>query len=112
MHPSNRTSKLLYEQLVENCIHFWGRYRIPLISTIVLGLLAHGFAFTNKYINHDEIYNLFGKGATIDSGRWGLGIMDSIFPNYSMPWIYGILTVVLIAVSACVMIHVFSHQYP
>ena len=112
MKTANKSSKLLYEQILAFCLQFLGRYRVPLISAFFIGLLAHGFAFTNKYINHDEIYNLFGKGATVDSGRWGLGFLDVIFPNYSMPWIYGILTVVLIAVAACLIIHTFSIQHP
>lgn len=104
------TPKLFYEQLLEIAIRFIGIYRAPLISAIVFGLMAHGFVFSNKYINHDEIYNLFGKGATIDSGRWALGALDSIFPNYSMPWIYGILTVLLIGVGICLILHIFNIQ--
>mgnify|MGYP003295413253 CR=1 FL=1 len=34
-------------------------------------------------------------------GRWGLDILEYIFPNYSMPWIYGIITITLMAVSIC-----------
>lgn len=100
--------KLLFEKLFDKALHFFRTYRIPFFSAIVFGFLAHGFVFTNKYINHDEVYNLFGKGATVDSGRWGLGALDSIFPNYSMPWIYGILTICLVAVSACLILHTFS----
>lgn len=55
--------------------------RVPLISSLVVGFLSHMFAFTNKLVNHDEVYNLFAKGATLTSGRWGLGMMDSIFPQ-------------------------------
>lgn len=83
------------------------RYRIPFLSTLLLGLLAYGFAFTNKLINHDEAASLFTKGSTVPSGRWGLGALDSIFPNYSMPWIYGILTVLIIALAVCLLVHVF-----
>lgn len=98
----------LFEHIADSMLRFLNRYRIPLLSALIFGMLAHGFAFTNKYINHDELYNLFGKGATIDSGRWGLGIMDSFFPNYSMPWIYGIFTIFLVALSVCLILHIFS----
>ena len=112
MKTANRSSKLLYEQIMSGCLNFLRHYRVPLFTAVIFGMLAHGFAFTNKYINHDELYNLFGKGATVDSGRWGLGALDSILPNYSMPWIYGILTVLLIAVSVCLIIHIFSIRHP
>lgn len=107
MEPGSMKQKLLFEQLLDKALHFFSIYRVPFFSAIVFGFLAHGFVFTNKYINHDEVFNLFGKGATVDSGRWGLGALDSIFPNYSMPWIYGILTILCIAVSACLIVHTF-----
>ncbi len=82
--------------------------RIPLLSAIAAGLLAYLFAFTNKLVNLDEVQYLLGKGATLDSGRWGLDILSYIFPDYSMPWIYGILTLLLMAVAICMIIHIFS----
>lgn len=82
-------------------------YCYPLLSALICGLLAYGFFFTNKLVNHDEVNTLFGKGGTLELGRWGLKFATAIFPNYSMPWIYGILTVSLIAVSTCVMVHIF-----
>lgn len=83
------------------------RYRVPFLSTFLFGLLAYGFAFTNKLINHDEAGSLFTKGSTVPSGRWGLGALDSIFPNYSMPWIYGILTVLIMCLAVCLLVHMF-----
>lgn len=85
--------------------------KLPLLSAILFGLLAYTFAFTNKLVNHDEVGQLFGKGATVSSGRWGLGALDSIFPNYSMPWIYGIITILLIAVAICIIIRIFAIRH-
>lgn len=82
--------------------------RLPFLSSLLFGMLAYLFAFTNKLVNHDEVWSLFSKGATVTSGRWGLGALDSIFPNYSMPWIYGVITVVLIAAAICVLLRVFA----
>lgn len=84
--------------------------RIPLISALVCGLLAFAYVFTNKLINHDDIVALFSKGSTVSSGRWGLVFMQLIFPNFSMPWIYGILSLLLMAVAACVLIRVLNIQ--
>lgn len=82
--------------------------RLPFLSSLIWGALAYMFAFTNKLINHDEVGQLFGKGATVSSGRWGLGFLDAVFPNVSMPWIYGVMTVVLIAIAVCLMVHLFT----
>lgn len=82
--------------------------QVPILACAIFGMLAYGFAFTNKLVNHDEVFCLFSKGATVGSGRWGLGALDSLLPNYSMPWLYGILTIALMTVSICVILRIFS----
>lgn len=86
--------------------------KIPLLATFLFGALAHMFAFTNKLVNHDEVNTLFFKGGTSPLGRWGLALLDRIFPDYSMPWIYGVLTVLLIAIAVCLMVDVFRIHKP
>ena len=98
---------LILEKAAGSAADFLRHYRLPFFATFLLGLLAYGYAFTNKLVNHDEVSSLFTKGATVTSGRWGLGALDSIFPNFSMPWIYGLITVLLIALSVCVLISKF-----
>lgn len=85
-------------------------YRIPLLASLIFGMLAHGFAFTNKLLNHDEAYNLFGKGGSFSLGRWGLEICERFFPNFSMPWIYGLITVALVSVSVCIIVRMLRIQ--
>ena len=94
-------------------IFFWIRNsayknRFPLLASVVVGFLTYTFAFTNKLVNHDDILYLFSKGAGLSSGRWGLEFLHVIFPNFSMPWIYGVISVVLIAISSCIIIRVFD----
>lgn len=100
--------QLLLEQGAGRFWNWLRPYRWAFFGSLICGLLAHMFAFTNKLVNHDEVQCLFSKGATVDSGRWGLGALDSILPNFSMPWIYGIMTIVLIALAVCLMADIFS----
>lgn len=79
---------------------------------MVCGLLAHVPAFTNKYLAADDIYSLFSKNATISSGRWALPLTSAIFPDYSMPWLNGILTLLLLSVAACITAYVFDLKRP
>lgn len=105
----NQTCRpLLLEKAAAWCAAKLKEYRIPAIAGMVFGILAYMFAFTNKLVNHDEVFTLFFKGGSYSLGRWGLEILELIFPNYSMPWIYGIITIALITLSVCVMIHIFS----
>ena len=82
----------------------WREYRTPFLSALIAGLAAHGYVFANKLMNHDEIESLFGKGATVTSGRWGLELVKILFPDWSMPWIYGIVSLLLIAAACCLLL--------
>ena len=100
------THPLLFQRVLNSLFEAGKNNRVPLLSALVFGFLAHGFAFTNKLVNHDEVQCLFSKGATLVSGRWGLGALDSVFPNVSMPWIYGVITIALLAISVCFLVSV------
>ena len=78
------------------------------MSAVLFGLLAHMFAYTTQLFNHDDVWELFSKGTSISSGRWGLLFVQAVFPNFSMPWIYGIITIVLFAVSICMIVRILS----
>lgn len=110
----NYSSATLHPLLADRLIAWFSKkireYHIPLICSFLVGILAHMFAFTNKLVNGDDVFTLFFKGGSYTLGRWGLVLFDNIFPNYSMPWVYGIITIALIAVSVCILIHVFHIQ--
>ena len=99
---------LLLEQAACWCFDKLKKYKVPAIAGMIFGFLAYMFAFTNKLVNHDDVFTLFFKGGSFSLGRWGLEILELIFPNYSMPWIYGIITIALITLAACVIISIFS----
>ena len=81
-------------------------------SAMIAGLLAHGFAFSNKLVNADEIATLFGKGVTAGSGRWGLELSRLLFPDISMPWIYGILCLLFLSTASCLLLRVLKIHTP
>ena len=86
--------------------------RLPFFSALLAGLLAHGFAFANKLPNADELSSLYGKGMTVGSGRWGLELSKYLFPSISTPWIYGLLSLVLLSAAACLMVRIFRIRSP
>lgn len=75
---------------------------------MIWALLTYAFAFTNKLLNADEVPSLFSKGDTIGGGRWGLEIISLVFPDFSMPWIYGIMSIVIMAIVSCVILEIFT----
>ncbi|MGI5977761.1 MAG: glucosyltransferase domain-containing protein [Candidatus Limivicinus sp.] len=82
--------------------------RLPLISSLIFGFLAHMFAFSNKLLNADEISALFSKGATVTSGRWGLEAVKILFPDVSVPWLYGVVSILLLSLSMCLIVRIFN----
>ena len=86
----------------------WRGYKLPFIATLLFGLAAHAFAMTNKLPFDDEAIYLFGKGTTTPSGRYGLDLLRLIMPDYSMPWIYGLISLLLISAAVCLIIKLFD----
>ncbi len=78
------------------------------LATLAFGLLAQMPALTSKLPVDDDIPFLFGKGATTVSGRYGLELLRLIFPDYSMPWLYGLINLLLVSAAVCVVIRLFD----
>ena len=98
----------LFERLAEYAAGKIKKYALPFGSALVFGFMAHAYAFTNKLLNADEISAIFTKGATQTSGRWGLDLCSYVLPDYSMPWIFGVISLLLLAWSVCLIISAFE----
>ncbi len=82
------------------------RYKITFLGTLLCGLCAHLYQFTNKIPNYDEYGQTPGGiGATLSLGRWGLELSARIyglfFGWFSFPLVNGLIMLFLISVSAC-----------
>lgn len=97
---------VLAERLTARLFSWIAGSRAALSAGLLSGFLAFSFAFCNKLLNADEIAALFSKGTTIPSGRWALQFTSLLFPNVSMPWLYGVLSVLLLSVAAAVAVRV------
>lgn len=82
-------------------------YAVPFFSSMTAGFAAHMVILTNKIPIDDDICNLFNKGETI-SGQYGLRLMSLILPDISMPWIYGLISLLLISAAVCVTVRLFE----
>ena len=104
-----------FEELKINQISL--RYKICFFSSLLWGLLAHGFMMANKLSYHDDINN-FGVGATFHFGRWMLSVFGVgsrvLFgtSNFSLPWFSGIVCILLLAVAACYILKIFDINKP
>lgn len=103
-----RDNHSIFERAVYALTDAWGRWRVPYLTALAAGLFAYMFAFTNKLVNHDDVMCLFSKGQTLGSGRWGLELMRLVFPDVSMPWLYGAVSLLLLGAAICFMLDLFA----
>ena len=103
---------LYSEKFFRKLVSLLREYRYVIWGSMIIGLLAYTFAFTNKIPNHDDLSALFYKGTSSQSGRFGLIWMAKIFPNYSMPWIYGILSLIISTIGNCLIVRMFRIKTP
>ncbi len=84
------------------------KWKAVIIIGYITGFLSYMFVLTNKLINWDEIFYSFSKGCSYETGRWGLDILDKLFPNYSMPWLWGCLSITFIIIASILIIKLFD----
>lgn len=83
---------------------------VCMASSLLFGVLIHGFMLTNKLPNHDDIAFLDSMGYTLVSGRWFLGLLGSLCRAWSMPWVNGLAAILCIGGSACLMLEILSQR--
>lgn len=105
MEPQNILKKL-YKKIDK-------RFKITFIWTLIIGLFTHFFVLANVLNNHDNIrFTPFRAGADLPSGRWVLYLVNDkwhkIWGVYNLTFLNGILTIVLISVSACIIVNIYD----
>ncbi len=86
--------------------------RVPFFSSLFFGLLAHGFQLLNKIPVDDDLPNMWNKGATTVSGRYGLELLRLVMPDVSMPWLWGLLSLLFLALALCLTVKLFRIKSP
>ena len=84
------------------------RYIPTCCAALVLGFAAHMFMLANKICFAGDAGGLFRKGDAIVSGRWGLALTSYIMPDISMPWLNGLMSLLLIGVAVCMTVSIFK----
>lgn len=83
-------------------------------AAVLVGLAAHLYQFTNKLYNYDELVNTpGGYGIGAELGRWFLQLMAKVVSavfrgNYSLPLLTGLLSLLLFAVAAMLLVDMFD----
>ena len=107
---TNSPSYSIIDHLIINISKKLANNQHSLLTTLVTGLLTYLFAFMHKLPNWDDasLSGLSWVGA--DHGRWMLNVVDIFMPDLSMPWIYGIMSLIIQAIAICYILKIFSIQ--
>lgn len=89
--------------------------RMALISTFVIGVVAHFFCYTNVFFNHDDatIYWCrlsIGEAAT--GSRWLAPLWQTMVACVQMPWLEGIFTLFFYSLSVWLICEALEITYP
>ena len=95
------------EKLMRRASGAAAELRIPALSALLSGLAAYMFCFVNKLENMDDLACMFGQGASLSSGRWGLDITKYFMPTFSVPWLNGVISLLLITAAICIVVKMF-----
>lgn len=96
----------------------WSKHRRTLTVALAAGFAAHAAAFFGNLSYHDDIYDLFDVGTTWYTGRFTLGVLGKLVrvltgtSHFSLPWFHGLMTLLLLAVTACLLCELFAVTEP
>lgn len=86
--------------------------RWTFFSAVVLGFATHLYMFTNKFINHDDLDQMFRIQYGRASGRWLLPAAARLDGEFSVPWLIGVLGILCLAGTACLTVSLLRVRSP
>ena len=86
--------------------------KVAFMATFFIGLLIHLYKFTNTLPNHDSLGNFYSDQNMVSSGRWFLSVACGFSSYFDLPWLIGIFSVALIALTAVVLVDLFDIENP
>ncbi len=93
-------------QMPDYINRIWGRipktHRFCFFTSLITGLLVHFFMISNKITNLDDLVCVPGVGGGKVLGRWFQEPVHDLFSPWSSPAFNGIMAIIFIALSACV----------
>lgn len=84
------------------------QWKVCFIAALVVGLLAHLYKITGWLPNWDSLVFRYDAQKMLSIGRWFLPVACSFSSFYDLPFLNGILAIILHAVSAVVVCKIFG----
>lgn len=87
-------------------------FKLAFVSACVIGLITHLYVFSNLLLGNDATNNTFSSNAHLPSGRWALEFFSSISSIYQMPVVIGLISVVMLALTAGLTVRILDLTHP
>src|SRR5690625_4538441 len=84
------------------------KWKLPFLSTFIVGFLVHSFVFTNRFPNWDSINNFYSSQEKEMSGRFFLTFANGLSSYFELQWLNGVLTLLYLAVIVIMIIVLFN----
>lgn len=97
----------IFEKLKKNVPLPW---KVCFLSALILGLVAHAYKLTNWLPNWDSLVFRYDPQNMIAIGRWFLPVVCTPSSFYDLPWLTGLLSLVLHGLGAVCICRMFRVQ--
>lgn len=87
-------------------------FKLAFISACVIGLIVHLYVFSNLLLGNDAASNAFTDNLHLSSGRWALSFFSSFSSIYQMPVVIGVISIVMLALTAGLTVRVLEISHP
>lgn len=83
-------------------------WRYTFLTAIILGLCTHLPIMLSDIPNHDGLASIYFDQNMVVSGRWFLSVACGFSSYYSLPWLIGLLSIGILAVTAVLLVEVLE----
>ena len=87
-------------------------WKLAFFSAFFIGLLVHMFKLANVLPYWDSLMNHYSSQDMVASGRWFLSVACSLSSHFDLPWLNGILSLLLLGITAAVIAEHFGMESP
>lgn len=96
---------------------FWSKITKPIkasfFSALIIGFLTHAYGFINLMPNHDGVSTSFIHYENMTyQGRWFQKYASLLTSSYSMPWVNGCISILILAVAVAMVVYLFNVKKP
>ena len=93
----------MIEKIKENKL-----WKYTFFTAVILGICTHMPIMLSDIPNHDGLASIYFDQNMVISGRWFLSVACGLSSYYTLPWLIGLLAILLLAITAVILTEVLE----